>query len=563
MVGPRDVILRDGTTLRLRAPARDDADALLDFFRGLSEQSLYRRFHGMPAVRPQLVEPYLDADSRESGSLVGTLVRDGSERIVAIATWIRLREPTVAEVAFAVEDALQGRGLGSRLLEELAATAAAAGVADFVAEVLPDNRPMLEVFASAGFATSRRAEGGTVEVRLSVAPTAAYRARVDERDHVGVAASLRPFFAPRTVAVLGASPRRGSIGGELFRNVLAADFAGAAYPVNRDGTPVAGVRAFARLDEVPDTIDLAVVCLPGPLVLDAVRGALGAGVRAFCVISAGFAETGEAGAARQDELLALVRSYGGRLIGPNCLGLAVAAPRLNATFAPRSFPPGRIAFSSQSGALGLALLEEAGARGLGLSAFVSVGNKADVSSNDLLEWWEDDPETAVILLYLESFGNPRKFARLAQRVARGKPILALKSGSTRAGRPGRELAHGGAGGVRGGRQRPLPPGRRDPRRHARRPARRRGAAQRAAAPARAARRRADQRGRPRHPVRRRHATRRACTCLRWPTRRSRRCGPRCRRRPAWRTRSTCSVRRPRCRTRRRCRSCCATPTSTR
>ncbi len=196
---------------------------------------------------------------------------------------------------------------------------------------------------------------------------------------------------------------------------------------------MAGVRAFARLDEIPDAIDLAVVCLPGPLVVDAVRGALAAGVRAFCVISAGFAETGEAGAERQDALLALVRSYGGRLIGPNCLGLAVAGPRLNATFAPRSFPPGRIAFSSQSGALGLALLEEAGARGLGLSAFVSVGNKADVSANDLLEWWEDDPETAVILLYLESFGNPRKFARLAQRVARGKPILALKSGSTRAG----------------------------------------------------------------------------------------------------------------------------------
>src|SRR5262245_11220133 len=158
MVGPRDVILRDGTTLRLRAPTRDDADALLAFFRNLSEESLYRRFHGVPAVRPQLVEPYLDGDDRETGSLVGTLVRDGSERIVAIATWIRLREPTVAEVAFAVEDALQGRGLGTRLLEELAATAAAAGVADFVAEVLPDNRPMLDVFASAGFGTSRRSE---------------------------------------------------------------------------------------------------------------------------------------------------------------------------------------------------------------------------------------------------------------------------------------------------------------------------------------------------------------------------------------------------------------------
>jgi acetyl coenzyme A synthetase (ADP forming)-like protein len=433
VVGFRDVILRDGTTLRLRAPLGGDADELLAFFAGLSERSLYLRFHAVTKARKELVQPFLDPDWHERGSLVGSLADGGVERIVAIASWARLRDPTAAETAFAVADEFQGRGIGTRLLEQLAATAAEAGVEEFVAEVLPENRAMLGVFEQAGFEISRHLEGGTVEVRFALVPTESYRARVETRDHVGVAASLRPFFAPTTVAVLGASARRGSIGGELFRNILTGDFAGTAHPVNREGAPVAGVRAYSSIEQITDHVDLAVVCLPAPLVLEATEAALRRGVRALCVISAGFAETGEAGAKRQAELLALVRAHGARLIGPNCLGIASSVSRLNATFAPRSFPPDKIAFSSQSGALGLAFLEEAAARGLGLSAFVSIGNKADVSSNDLLEYWEDDPSTEVVLLYLESFGNPRKFARIARRVARTKPILALKSGTTRAG----------------------------------------------------------------------------------------------------------------------------------
>jgi len=432
-VAPRDVILRDGSTLRLRSPGPDDADALVAFFSGLSARSLYLRFHGMPKVRPQLVEPFVEPDWDERGSLVATLGDDGGERIVAIASWARLRDPRAAEAAFAVADELQGRGIGTRLLEQLAATAAQAGIERFVAEVVPENRAMLSVFGEAGFDVVRELDRGTIEVRFPIAPTEIYRERVDLRDHVAVTASLQPFFAPRSVAVLGASPRPGSIGGQIFRNVLAGDFAGAAYPVNRGGVPVAGVRGYGSVEEIPDEVDLAVVCLPAGAVVDGAAEALRKGVKALCVISAGFAETGAEGAERQERLLALVRAHGARLIGPNCLGLAVAAPRLNATFAPRSFPPGRIAFSSQSGALGLALLEEAEARALGLSAFVSIGNKADVSTNDLLEWWEDDPETEVILLYVESFGNPRKFARLARRVARRKPVLAMKSGTTRAG----------------------------------------------------------------------------------------------------------------------------------
>jgi len=424
-----DVILRDGSTLRLRAPAREDADALAAFFTGLSERSFYLRFHGIRPVDDDLVRHFLDPDWQDRGVLIGEL----DDRIVAVAEYMRLRDERAAEAAFAVADELQGRGIGTRLLERLAAIAAEQGIERFVAEVMPENRAMLGVFEGAGLEVTRELDGGEFEVRFPIAPTERFIRTRDERDHLAVTASLRPFFEPKSVAVIGASRRRGSIGGELFRNVLAADFVGAAYPVNRDGEPVGGVPAYKSIADVPEVLDLAVVCLPGPHVLDAADAALTRGVKALCVISSGFAEIGAEGRERQERLLDLVRAHGGRLVGPNCLGIAVPRLGLNATFGPRSLPPGPIGFSSQSGALGLALLEKASERRLGFSSFVSIGNKADVSSNDLLEWWEDDDETQLVLLYLESFGNPQKFARLARRVARRKPVLALKSGATEAG----------------------------------------------------------------------------------------------------------------------------------
>ncbi len=428
-----DVILRDGSTLRLQAPISADLDALEAFFSGLSDRSFYQRFHGVRHIDRALVEHFVDPDWHDRGVLVGVVAEDGEERIVAVAEFMRLRDETSAEVAFAVADELQGRGIGTRLLEQLASRAAAAGVERFVAEVLPENGAMLAVFRDAGFEVARELEHGEIEVRFPIAATETFLARVDERDHLAVTASLRPFFAPSSLAVVGASHRRGSIGGELFRNVLAADFDGAAYPVNRDGEPVGGVRGYRSLGELPETVDLVVICLPAQHTLGVAEQALTLGVKALCVISSGFAEIGAEGADLQERLLELVRTHGGRLVGPNCLGIAIPPLGLNATFGPRPLPPGPIAFSSQSGALGLALLEKASERRLGFSAFVSIGNKADVSSNDLLEWWEDDAKSEVVLLYLESFGNPGKFSRLARRVARRKPILALKAGTTGAG----------------------------------------------------------------------------------------------------------------------------------
>ena len=428
-----DVILRDGGTLRLRAPVSDDGESLLRFFRELSSRSLYLRFHGRPTVDERLVDPALDPDWDERGALVAAVSEAGADRVVALANYVRLRDLTTAEVAFTVADDHQGRGIGTRLLERLAAIAAAHGIERFVGEVMADNAAMIGVFEGVGFEVSRSLDGGEVEMTFPIAPTPDYTSRVEARDHAAVVASLRPFFEARSVAVLGASPRRGTIGGELFRNIITGEYTGSAYPVNRNAEPVAGVRGYGSIADVPDEVDLAVVCLPGAAVLDAVESALHAGVRAICVISAGFAEIGSEGVERQRALLALVRAHGARLLGPNCLGISSAGVSLNATFASRSPLPGNIGFSSQSGALGLALLEASESRGLGLSAFVSIGNKADISSNDLLEWWEEDDATDLVLLYVESFGNPRRFATLARRVARTKPILAVKSGTTGAG----------------------------------------------------------------------------------------------------------------------------------
>ncbi|HEY3071001.1 MAG TPA: GNAT family N-acetyltransferase [Gaiellaceae bacterium] len=429
----RDVILREGRTLRLRPPTAADADSVLALFERLSERSLYFRFHGHPRVNPALVAPFLEPDWADRGSLVGVVENEGVERVLAIASWARLRDRRRAEVAFAVDDRYQGKGIGTRLLEQLADLAAERGIEAFVAEVLAENRPMLDVFAGAGFDVARSLSAGVVEVSFPIAATETYRGRVDERDHEAVVASLQPFFQPESVAVLGASPRAGSIGGTVTRNIVTGAFPGRLYAVNRSGEQVAGAPGYRAVAELPEVVDLAVVCLPAEFVADAAQAVLAQGTRALCVISAGFAEAGPEGAERERRLLTAVRAYSARLLGPNCLGVSVAASHLNATFAPRAFPAGPIGFASQSGALGLALLERANERALGFSAFVSTGNKADVSSNDLLEYWEDDPATELVLLYLESFGNPRKFGRLARRVSGRKPVLAMKSGVSRAG----------------------------------------------------------------------------------------------------------------------------------
>lgn len=419
----RDVILRDGSVLRLRAPQPEDEPAIKDFFDRLDPESRYLRFHGH--VRSDRVAAhYAAADGANRVALLAH--REGE--IVAVAGYERLRELGAAEVAFAVLASEQGRGLGTRMLEQLAAHAAAHGIDRFDASVIAENRRMLRVFASAGFAIKRETSYGVTELSLDIRPTDQLAERIAERDHEATVASLRPLLAPNAVAVVGASNAPNSVGGTIFANLLDGGFTGIATPVNRAAQVVHSVRAYPRVTDIPEPPELAVLAVPAAEVLDVARDAASAGVRALVVVSAGFAERDEEGRVRQEALLDLARDHGIRLIGPNSLGVLSTNPEvaLNATLGTLRPRSGRLAISSQSGALGIALLGQAIGRGLGVAEFVTLGNRADVSTNDLLEWWEDDPRVAAIALYMESFGNPRRFSTLSRRVSRRKPIVAVK-----------------------------------------------------------------------------------------------------------------------------------------
>jgi acetyl coenzyme A synthetase (ADP forming)-like protein len=429
------LILRDGSTATIRLARPEDAESLRVFFDGLSPESRRRRFFSAAPPVPELIASLSDSsDPRSALTLLVIRTLEGAPRIVATGSYFAKNERT-AEVAFAVDESYQGKGLGTLLLERLAVLAVRNGFTRFWAITHADNRAMRDVFRESGFAVAEELRGSEIEVDLSVLPSAAAVARLESRDRIATAASLRPFFRPRSVAIVGASRDPASIGYRILEALVGNRFQGPVYPVNPKATVVSCIRAYPSVRDLPEPVDLAVIAVPRDAVLGAVDECAARGVRALVVITAGFAEVNAEGRELQKRLVEKVRGHGMRLIGPNCLGLLNTDPavRLNASFSPLFPPPGRVAMSSQSGALGLAVLAAARRMGLGLSTFVSVGNKADVSGNDLLQYWEEDPGTDVILLYLESFGNPRRFARIAQRVSRRKPVVAIKSGRTQAG----------------------------------------------------------------------------------------------------------------------------------
>jgi acetate---CoA ligase (ADP-forming) len=426
-----DVVLADGGTARIRPCRPDDEPALLALYERLSDESIYLRFFS-PVPRPTAVqlERITSIDYVDRMVLVAVLGGD----MVAVARYDRVG-PDEAEVAFAVADDQQRRGLATLLLEHLAGIARAHGIRTFSADTLPGNSKMLNVFTDAGWEATTRFDQGTVRVEFAIAPTKTSVGVVEARESHAESASIARLLAPRSIAVVGASRTPGKIGHELFRNLLAYGFEGPVYPVHPTSVSIAGVRAYASLSEVPDAVDLAIVVVAAPEVPGVVRECAEKGVRGLVIISAGFAEAGAAGKDAERKLVALARGNGMRIVGPNCLGIVNTAStvRMNATFAPARPVAGNVAFLSQSGGLGIELMSRAGELGIGISQFVSVGNKADVSGNDLLQYWADDTQTEVILLYLESFGNPTKFVRLARNLARTKPIVAVKSGRTAAG----------------------------------------------------------------------------------------------------------------------------------
>src|SRR3954451_1387161 len=432
---PSRVILRDGTIAIVRVTVPGDHEALRRFFHELSTESRHRRFFSFADPDDVLLDSFCDSsDPSRQTTLVALRQVEGELRPIAVGSYLTLGNRS-AEAAFAVSDPFHGKGLGTILLERLATLATANGFRRFEAMVLPENTAMLEVFQESGFEIRSKSDRGCITVLLSLSPTSDSVAAAERRQALATVASMQPLMTPRAVAVIGASRNVKSIGHRLLAAIVRAQFTGAVYPINPSATELEGLTCYASIGDAPRGVDLAVIAVPPAIVIEVVDQCAAAGVKSLIVITAGFAEVGADGRALQQRLLNAVRGHGMRMIGPNCMGLlnTAAEVQLNASFSPLVPPRGTVAFSSQSGALGLAILELAAERGIGLSSFVSVGNKADVSSNDLLEYWEADAQTSVILLYLESFGNPRRFARLARRIGRKKPIVAVKAGRTRAG----------------------------------------------------------------------------------------------------------------------------------
>ncbi|MGH8919763.1 MAG: GNAT family N-acetyltransferase, partial [Actinomycetes bacterium] len=400
-----DAVLADGGTVLVRPIKASDGPGIVALHRRLSEETVYLRFFSaLPELSPALLDRFTNVDYVDRMALVALLGPD----IVAVARYDRTPGSDQAEVAFVVDDAHQGRGLATLLLEHLAAAAGEAGIRHFVADTLPHNRRMLGVFQDAGWKAERSFAEGVVRVSFPIEPTEGSAAAMHERERRAAAASVARLLRPRTIAVIGASRRPGSVGQVLFRNLLAGGFTGPVYPVNPAARSVASVKAYPNVGDVPDDVDLAVVAVPAWAVPGVVDECGAKRVGGLVVVSGGFGETGEAGARAERALVRAARGNGMRVVGPYSMGVANTAPgvAMNATLSPVSLVPGRVSLMAQSGSLGLAILAEARRRGLGVTTFLSAGNKADVSGNDLLHYWEDDPDTDVVLLYLESFGNP-------------------------------------------------------------------------------------------------------------------------------------------------------------
>jgi acyl-CoA synthetase (NDP forming)/GNAT superfamily N-acetyltransferase len=429
------LILRDGSAALIRLAEPSDRDALREFFHQLSALSKRRRFFSIADPAEALLERQCDSSNpRSQLTLIVSRMVGGVSRIIATGSYVA-RDETTAEVAFAVDDEFQGKGLGGLLLERLALLAARHGFLRFWALTRVENELMLETFRRSGFPLHSKVEDGCVEIDFSVAPSEDSVSRSEMRDRVFTTASLHPFFRPRSVTFIGASRDASSLGCRILDALVAGGFPGPIYAVNPNATHVRSLPAYPSARQIPSGADLAIVAVPRDAVLPVVDDCAVAGVRALVVITAGFAEADEQGHTLQEKLLEKVRGHGMRMIGPNSMGLVNADPdvRLNASLSPGLPPHGSVAMSSQSGALGLAMLALARQRHVGVSTFVSVGNKADISGNDLLQYWQGDEATRVILLYLESFGNPRRFARIAKSVSRSKPIVAVKAGRPAAG----------------------------------------------------------------------------------------------------------------------------------
>ncbi|TCC54281.1 GNAT family N-acetyltransferase [Kribbella pittospori] len=426
-----DVLASDGSVVRIRPVRDNDEPALNAMNERVSDRSIYLRFFGISRSLASEHTHHLATAHDDHVALVA----EYGDRVVGVASYELLR-PGEAEMAFLLEDSVHGRGIGTLLLEQLAAVARENGIEKLRADTLAENAGMLRVFADSGFDQVRRLDSGVVELVLDTAYGPSTLERMADRERAAEERSLHGMFSPRGVAVIGAGRKPGGIGHEVVRNIVNGSFTGAVYAVNPHADRVADLPAYPSVVDVPGVVDLAVIAVPTDQVRQVLSECGAKGVSGAVVLTAGFSELGAAGRKDQLDILEIARRHSIRLVGPNCLGLVNTDPSisLNATFAEVSPTPGSLAIAAQSGAVGVAVLDQAGRTGLGISEFVSLGNKVDVSGNDMLLHWWGDRRTSVIGLYLESFGNPRKFGGLARLVGRTKPILVVKGGRSASGR---------------------------------------------------------------------------------------------------------------------------------
>ena len=425
-------LLTDGTTIEIRPARPDDFDAVRDMHAKMSSENLYMRFFG---VSRSAAEGEARRVCREPGPDHGALLAVLEGQVVGCGSYEVAGDGSrSAEVAMAVADEMHRRGVGTLLLEHLVSLARGRGVRTFVAETLSENALMMQVFADAGLGVHRALVDGVYEVRFPLpagegdAGLGTYRDAVAERERSADVASLRHVLTPASVAVIGASRRPGSVGRAILRNIVDDGFGGRVYAVNPSAAELDGVPCVPSAAALPEQVDLAVIAAPTAAVLSIAEDCGRRGVKALIVTTSGLDRAARA------ELLGICRRYGMRLVGPTCFGVANTAISLDATFAASHPRPGIAGLALQSGGVGVVLLEHLSRLGIGISSFVSLGDKDDVSGNDMLMWWQSDAATKLALLYLHSFGNPRKFGRTARAVGRTMPILTVNVGRSAASR---------------------------------------------------------------------------------------------------------------------------------
>lgn len=427
-----DVVLRDGSTTHVRPIRPEDADALQRFQMAQSERSTYLRFFAaLQRIPDRLLTQLVTVDHVRRTALVAVrpgTAQDTAEDVVGVARYDVLDDQPgrrTAEVAFNIADALQGQGLGSVLLEHIAAAARERGVHRFVAEVLPQNRAMLGVFREAGYAVEQHLDDGVVTVSVDLDPTDRSREVMADREHRTEARSMQGLLSARRVLLVG--PAQGGTVDELLAGRVRESHA--ADPGDTELLVLGTDVTWADLGATTE-VDLAVVAAPPDEVIETVRRLRGTGARGVVVLSAGWAEAGPDGVARRRELLRTAHTEGMRVVGPASYGLLTNVPgaSLRASLALTAPRPGRVGLFSQSSPVAVTASETVKRRGLGLSTLVSAGHRADVSGNDVMQYWQDDPHTDVVCLYLETLGNPRKFSRIARRLAQVKPVIVVVAG---------------------------------------------------------------------------------------------------------------------------------------